>query len=355
MTRRANDEELSTEPSDLGFRQAIDGRLDKALAGGGLDDLHSLLVVHQGRLVFERYFAGEDKRWGQSLGRIDFGPDDLHDLRSVTKSVVGLLYGIALGESAVPPPDAVLVDCFPDYADLRADPDRRRMTLGHALSMKLGLRWDEELPYSDARNSEIAMELAADRCRFVLEQPFVAEPGDWWIYNGGATALIARILESGTGRSLRDFAETRLFDPLGITAVDWIVGRDGVHSAASGLRLRPRDLAKIGRLVLQGGRWEGRSVVPEDWLSASFEWRSQLHNGNGYGYFWWLGKLANGSVWQAAIGNGGQRLFLLPSDALIVIVTAGAYDQPDAWQIPARLLDDIVLPAHVNRPAPDGG
>jgi CubicO group peptidase (beta-lactamase class C family) len=211
-----------------------------------------------------------DETWGRPLGTVAFGPETLHDLRSVTKSLVGLLYGMALADGKVPPPDAVLVDQFPEYPDLAADPARRRLTVAHVLSMTLGLEWNENLPYTSAANSEIAMELAPDRYRFVLERPIVGSPGQRWGYNGGATALLGRLIARGVAAGLPDYARAALFAPLGITAFDWIKGQDGTPSAASGLRLAPRDLARIGQLVIQRGRWDGRQVVPASWIDASF-------------------------------------------------------------------------------------
>ena len=159
----------------------------------------------------------------------------------MTKSLVGLLYGIALADGKVPPPAAVLVDQFPEYPDLAADPARRRLTVAHALTMTMGLEWNENLPYTSAANSEIAMERAPDRYRFVLEQPVREAPGSRWGYNGGATALLGRIIARGVGAALPDHAETVLFGPLGIAQFEWIRGQDGAPSAASGLRLTPRN------------------------------------------------------------------------------------------------------------------
>ncbi|MEQ8653444.1 MAG: serine hydrolase [Kiloniellales bacterium] len=333
------------EPEATGFRTDPGDSLDAAVDAGELEYLHGVVVIKDGQLVTERYYPGRDWRWGRDLGVVDFDADSIHDLRSVTKSIVGLLYGIALDEGLVPPPDAVLVEQFPAYEDLIADPKRRRMLVWHALAMKLGTEWNEELPYSDPRNSEIAMEMAPDRYRFVLDRPFVKKPGSWWDYNGGATALIAHLIERGSGQSLKDFARERLFEPMGIEEIDWIQGSDGVYSAASGLRLRPRDLAKIGQLVLHGGRWEGRQLVPEAWLEESFTPRTTLFSGIKYGYHWWLGETRAGAPWMAGFGNGGQRLFILPSAKLIVAVTAGRYNHPEAYKIPVAVIVEHVLPA----------
>src|SRR5262249_3781630 len=161
-------------------------------------------------------------------GRVSFGAETLHDLRSVTKSIVGLLYGIALERGLVPPPEAPLLPSFPEYPDLAADPQRMRLTVGHALPMTLGLAWDEiDRPYTDPANSEIAMENAADRYRFVLERPIVAEPGTRWTYSGGAVALIGALIARGAGKPLPEFAREALFEPLGISAFDWAAGQDG--------------------------------------------------------------------------------------------------------------------------------
>src|SRR5262249_36273337 len=144
-----------------------------------LDGLHAVLVSQGGNLVFEYYGRGEDETESRGhFGPVTFGPDVPHDLRSVSKSVVGLAYGIALAAGKVPPPEAKLYDQFPEYPDLASQPGRDRITIHHVLSMTLGFDWDElTVPYGDdLRNSEIAMEAAPDRTRFILERPMVKEP-----------------------------------------------------------------------------------------------------------------------------------------------------------------------------------
>ena len=187
----------------------------------------------------------------------------------MSKSIVSLLYGIALERGEVPKVNTPLLDLFPDYADLGGDPDRRQRTIEHALTMTLGMDWDEARPYTDPENSEIAMEMAPDRYRYILERPLVAEPGTRWIYSGGATALIGEILQRGTGQTLADYASAHLFASLGILRFEWNAGRDGTLSPASGLRLTAPDLLKIGRLILNNGVWNDHRVVPEAWLTAS--------------------------------------------------------------------------------------
>ena len=247
----------------------------------------------------------------------------------------------------MPALDQPLVDHFP-YAELAADPARRRMTVAHALSMTLGTEWDESLPYIDPRNSEIAMEMAPDRYRFVLERPLVAEPGSRWVYNGGTTALLAHLIAEGTGTPLHDYAREKLFGPLGITDTEWMRGSNGEPAAASGLRMRPRDLARIGQLVLDGGRWGERQVVPAEWLGVSFEPRAPSVEELAYGYQWWLWpreRRADGRRWMAAFGNGGQRLTIMPHLGLVVVVMAGNYNQSDAWRLPVTIIAEILIPA----------
>ena len=230
--------------------------LDKAVAENRVWNLHGVVVVRHGRLVLERYFEGEDNARGQPWGKVSFDAGTSHDLRSVTKSIVGLLYGIALADGKVPRPEASLLASFSEYPDLAADPARSRWTIGHVLTMTMGTDWDElSVPYSDPTNSEIAMDRAPDRYRFVLGEPVVMAPGTRWIYNGGATALLARIIAKGTGKRLQAFAREVLLDPLGIGPTEWFTDDLGDAIAASGLRMTPRDLARIGLLMLNSGMW----------------------------------------------------------------------------------------------------
>lgn len=331
-------------PAEVGLAPDMGAQIDARVDDGSFENLHAVIVARGGKLVLERYYDGEDEYWGRPRGRVAFDANELHDLRSVTKSLVGLLYGIALAEGKVPPLDAALVDQFPEYPDLAADPMRRRITVAHALTMKMGTEWDEGLSYANPRNSEHAMELADDRYRFVLDRPMLKEPGSRWVYNGGATAVLGRLIAKGSGMSLRDYADEKLFKPLGIDAFYWVRGRDGEYVAASGLRLRPRDLAKIGQLVLDEGRWEGKQIVPADWLAQSFQIRASVDELN-YGYHWWLGpQTAEGVRWVAGFGNGGQRLYIVPTLDLLVVVMAGNYNDRNAWKLGVAIITEIVLP-----------
>lgn len=309
---------------------------------GQLPGLHAVLVTRGKTTLAEVYFPDTDEVWGREIGMRAHGPATLHDLRSVTKSIVGLLYGIALADGLVPPPEAPLLRQFPEYADL-ATPERDAITIADVLTMRSGLHWDETLPYTDPRNSEIAMERAPDRIRFVLEQPVVAPAGTQFTYSGGATALLAELIARGTGKPIDVFARERLFDPLGLWRYEWVRGADGRPSAASGLRLTARGLASIGELMLDGGAYGDRQIIPKDWIDRSLTAYVDSPPLR-YGYHWWLSP-KDAPVWSAALGNGGQRMSIIAPLDLVVVVYAGNYNQPDAWQVPAAVITKYVVPA----------
>lgn len=341
---------VAASPEDAGFSPDLADKLEAGIRSGLLHDLHAVLVSRAGELVVERYYTGPDEDWGKPLGVVNFGSDNLHDLRSVTKSIVGLLYGIALDRNMVPPPYAPLLAQFPEYSDLAADPQRARLTILNALNMTLGMQWDEARPYTDPANSEIEMENASDRNHFILSRPFVAAPGERWIYSGGAVALIGHLIAKGAGMTLPEFARHVLFEPLGIKEFGWAVGRDGVASAASGLRLRPRDLLRIGQLVLADGTWDGRRVISHQWLKDSFRPAVSTDQGVEYGRLWYIGESTTPALpgprrWVAGFGNGGQRLFIMPDAGVTTVIFCGAYNRPDQWMTPIRIWREIIIPS----------
>lgn len=330
--------------SSAGWGQSMEDRLGDAVAAKEIVGLHGTVVMLDGEKIAEAYFPGEDERWGTPIGLVEHGPQTLHDLRSVTKSVVGLLYGIALSEGLVPPPEARLLDQFPQYADLRDGSGREDITIEDTLTMQMGTQWDENLPYTDPRNSEIAMENAKDRYRFVLDRPMAEKPGTVWSYSGGAVAVLAKLIADGSGQDIDDFARSRLFAPLGIEDFEWVRGHDGVPSAASGLRLTARDLGKIGVMIAQKGVYDGKEVVPSSWLDASFQAAASIEPGFDYGFLWYLLAGPNGDRIIIAVGNGGQRLTVQPRAGAAVATFAGNYNKPDAWRTSVRVLVDFAIP-----------
>lgn len=335
--------------------QEIAQRLAQAQQDGKVYGLHTLLVSQGGKLIIEHYGRGEDEAWGYPLGTVAFGPDVLHDLRSVSKSVVGLVYGIALAAGKVSSPEAKLYDQFPEHVDLANQPGRDRLTIHHVLSMTLGLEWDElTVPYGDPRNSENAMEAAPDRFRFILDRPITDAPGAKWTYCGGATALLGRLISKGTGDALHDYARRVLFEPLGFGPSKWSVGSDGEPRSASGLRLLPRDMLKVGEILLAGGSWNGGRLVPDEWVERAATAVVTIDHGRSYGYHWYMGDLAAGAAtqplhWVGGIGWGGQRLFVFLGLDLVVAMNCGNYRKPGLEQsrVTGVVLTEVVLPSFI--------
>jgi CubicO group peptidase (beta-lactamase class C family) len=322
-------------------------RLAEAIEAGRAPGLHAVVAIRNGDVILEHYGVGEDYAWGDALGVVTFGPETLHDVRSVTKSVVALLYGIALDDGLVPDPNEPLFSHFAEYADLAGDPERAHITVEDALTMTLGLGWDEDAPYTTTANSEIAMEHAPDRYRYVLERPIAEEPGTRWRYCGGATTLLGGLIAKGSGRPLDAFARERLFEPLGIRSFAWMRGSDGEGAAASGLRLTTPDLAKIGQLVLARGTSNGREIVPSSWIDRTLTYRVTIEDWFGYGYQWYVSAISTPDgawhPWVGALGNGGQRIDVVPDLDLVVAFAGGRYDEEDTFTTPMSVLENVIL------------
>jgi CubicO group peptidase (beta-lactamase class C family) len=311
-------------------------------------NVHAVLIEHDRHLVYEQYFSGPDESWGRPLGRVTFTRETLHDLRSVTKSVVSALVGMANSSGAIPSLDAPLLDYFPEYSDLAA-PERQRITIRHALMMGAGFEWHEDIPYNDPKNDEIVMTRSPEPIRYVLSRPIIAAPGTTWRYNGGTTQVLGTIVQRAVKQPLVDYAKAMLFDPLGITDFEWLGSLGGVPAAASGLRLRPRDLAKFGSVYLNDGQWNGRTIVPQDWVRESTRRRMTFpaQKARGYAYQWWQACYTTPSgvlEVPTAVGNGMQRIFLLRAHKAAVTVLSGRYND-FRTNPPERLLLEFIIPA----------
>ena len=257
-------------------------------------NVHAVLVARGGKLVFERYFRGTDEIYDRRVENVTFDADTLHDMKSVSKSVASLAFGIAIDRGLIRSVDEPIFSFFPELSDLRT-PEKDRLRLVHALTMSMGLKWVEATPSTgDDNNDEARMHMASDQCRYVLGLPSTAPPGQEFFYNTGALALLSAIMRKATGRPLDEFVRENLFEPLGITRMEWMRYK-GDTDAGGGLRLRPRDMAKIGQLVLAGGRWNDRQIVSKAWIDASTTPRIEATDDHFYGYLWWLGRsLLNG-------------------------------------------------------------
>jgi len=331
-------------PETVGMRGETLAALPRWLDGLPGSNLHGIAVARNGRLIFEHYRSGDDERFGM----VTHGPAVKHDLRSVTKVVIGLLIGDAVARRLIPDLDMPLFEFLPDYADLWRD-GRERIRLRNLLTMSSGLEWDENLPLTDPAHGEVRLWISKDRLRTALEPPLVWEPGSVWAYSGDCTELLAAVLRKVSGKPLDEYAREVLFEPLGITSAEWNCHADGSPSASGGLRLCLPDLAKIGQLVVDGGRWAGQSVLPEGWIVQSLTPQIGMDDRLFfYGFHWWLGRsLVNGHeiAWAAGIGLGGQRLFVVPALSLVAAITAGHYaDAMQSW-LPLVVLNRFVLGA----------
>jgi CubicO group peptidase (beta-lactamase class C family) len=320
-------------------------RMADRLAASSDANVHAVLVARSGKLVFERYFRGSDEINGRPVGKVTFDADTLNNVKSVSKSVASLAVGIAIDRGLIGSVNEPVLSFFPELSDLRS-PEKERIQLLHALTMSMGLEWVEATPSNEGNNDEERMHMAPDPCRYVLGLAATAPAGQEFFYNTGALTLVSAIIRKATGRPLDEFARATLFEPLGITGVEWTRVK-GDSDAGGGLRLRPRDMAKIGQLVLAGGRWNDRQVVSKAWIDASMTPRLDATGVYFYGYLWWLGRsLFNGREvhWAGALGRGGQSIRIVPELDLVVVVTAGYYQDysPQAFQVQSGIFRDVL-------------
>lgn len=326
--------------------QGMDGAMLRGIAArftaGAEAHAHAVVVARHGALVYEHYFTGEDWRWTSPLGVVGFDAATRHDLRSITKSVTSLIVGAALDRGWIEDLDTPVFSYFPEHGELRSSA-KDRITLAHLLTMSAGFAWDERGAWDSPNNNERLMDEARDPYRYVLEQDVATPPGRIYDYCGGAPTLLQGVIQKTSGKPLDVVAREVLLAPLAITDAEWTRFPNGDVRGYGGLRLRPRDLAKIGQLVLDRGVWQGRQIIRPEWIAASTAPRI---NGDGiffYGYLWWLGRFLverHEIRWIAAFGNGGQRLYIVPRLDLVVAVNAGAYTAP-------QIVGEIVLKRHV--------
>jgi len=218
--------------------------------------------------------------------------------------------------------------------------------LVHALTMTMGLKWVEAIPSNEGDNDEGQMHMSSDPCRYVLGLPVTAPPGQEFFYNSGALTLLSAIIHKVAGKPLDVFVRGALFEPLGITEFEWTRVK-GDTDASGSLRLRPRDIAKIGQLVLAGGRWNDRQIVSKAWIETSTAAKLKATDNQSYGYLWWLGGARfNGRRvnWVGALGRGGQYIRIVPELDLVVAVTAGYYQDysPQAFRVQFSVFSDVL-------------
>jgi CubicO group peptidase (beta-lactamase class C family) len=346
---------LAPAADDQGMNRAMLASLDVELASGKHGYVDSMLVIRHGKVVYEktydrsrdyaRLFAGKGASGIYNYYDPGWHPyykgTALHTLQSVSKSVTSALIGIAIARGEIPGVDAKVMPYFADFK-IPADPlgFRERMTLADVLTMRTGIRWDEETAaYTDPANNCAAMEGTEDWVRYVLEQPMAEAPGKTFVYNSGATELLSYLITKATGKPADEYAKEHLFAPLGITDFYWKRTPKGLSDTEGGLYLAPRDLAKIGELYSKDGVWNGKRLLPEGWVKASTAPATGTYDKRfGYGFQWWVMPDAGA---YAAWGYGGQFLFVVPRLDLIVVFTGwNIYEHAELD--PSYALDHVI-------------
>lgn len=312
-------------------------RLDSMLAEAErIHPLSSLLVWHRGELVVERYYRG-------------MRADRVVNLKSVSKTLLSPLVGIALRDSLIPSVDVPLRELLPElYTRLDAspadDPRKDEIRLRHLLDMASGLETTSFHNYGEWAASR---DWGWDQ----LRRPVECAPGRCYQYSTGVTHLLGIVLAEVTGKSLRDYAREVLFEPLDAPLPTWDRSPRGYYLGGNNMALRPRDLLEVGVLYLNDGRHEGRQLVPADWIERS--WRPRFRspwNGMGYGHLWWTSDWGGEEVFSAW-GYGGQFLVVVPRLDLAVVATSSlARGERGHNRRMRRFFDRHVIPAF--QPAP---
>jgi CubicO group peptidase (beta-lactamase class C family) len=276
--------------------------------------VHSMLIIKDGKLVFEEYFY-------------EYNIDSLHELRSASKSFISALTGKAINRGYIKGKADKVLSYFPDYVPLNDSPLKSKITIENLLTNQSGLDCDISNPNS--KGDETKMNYSDDWIKFTLDLPMIDTPAGKGMYCSGNPITLGRIIEKASAKPLSVFANENLFKPLGIQHYKWNFRPD--KSSAEDfcqLYLRPRDMAKFGLMYLNGGKWNRKQVIPANWVQESFAKHSVIQNVN-YGYLWWLKYLEKDGVrysGMAAQGNGGQRIFIFPDQQLVVVTTGGNYN-----------------------------
>jgi CubicO group peptidase (beta-lactamase class C family) len=307
-----------------------------AILGGNDKNVHSILLIKNGKLVFEEYFYGYDR-------------ETLHYLASVSKSITSILIGIAIDQRFTAAVGTTAYEFFPEYTGTKWIDRKYPITLQHILTMAAGLDWDATR-YSrrDPRHTTHQMYASDNPIQFVLQRDLIEAPGEKFYYNSGLTILLGGIVKNTSGLYIDKFAEQYLFTPLGIWDYRWDKFPDGNIQTDGGLSLRPRDMAKIGYMVMKNGKWKDRQIVPEEWIIES----TKKHidgRGIGYGYQWWIGQtpINNQTIKVLfASGHGGQKIFILPDLDLVAVFTSRVFNSK-GHSAPEGFLLKYIIPSIV--------
>ncbi len=288
--------------------------------------IRSVIVVRHGYLVLEAYTPL-------------VGPDTRQPIYSCTKSLTSALVGIALDRGYLSSLDTPMLDFFPGRRCANPDPLKRSITLENLLTMTPGVKWWEMIAFHPD-NTLMQMERSVDWVQFFLDLPLQADPGTAWEYDSGGAHVLSAIIQQECGQSLAVFAQENLLAPLGIGPVDWPADPQGISYGYRGVSMTAPDMARFGLLYAQGGAWEGRRILSEQWVKESTRRRIGAAFGQGYACLWWVPPFGG----HAANGYMGQRIFVLPERDLVVVMTSGITGQA-MMSLPESLMIRFILPA----------
>ena len=335
----------SADAGKLGWNTAKFAQIETRIADQTWKGITSVVVVHRGKLVYEQYFNGGAR-------------DTLNDMRSATKTLTALLAGAAIDRGLIANVQAKVYAYFSDLQPLRnSDPRKDAFTLEDLLTMSSLWECDDDNAFSTG--NEERMYVSENWLRFALElpikgfAPWMRKPADSpygraFSYCTSGSFVAGAVVERATHRHLDAFAADVFEKPLGITRSTWNFSPDGIAMGGGGTRYTSRDVAKIGRMIADGGRWQGRQIVSKRWIDAMLTPRAQARDDAEYGYQIWRfhfpveGKKQ--AVW-AMSGNGGNYVFLLPEKELVAVVTSKAYNRPYAHPQSQELFRDFILTA----------
>jgi CubicO group peptidase (beta-lactamase class C family) len=306
-----DDWKVST-PAEQGVDPALVAEL--YLNATELETLYGLLVVKNGHLVAEKYF-NEGTVEQKAL------------LQSASKSYISALVGIALDQGCLSSVDQRMLDFFPESADRIADPRKAQITIRHMLQMRAGYPDEEtDSAYLDAL-------YWGEYLPLIVDFPLVSDPGTKFHYSNLTSSWLAIILARACDIDLKSYAQQHLFSPMGIEVGDWLQDRDGHYIGSGGIHLTAREAAKFGVLYLDDGEYEGKQIIPADWVRDSLRTYSE-HVRNygmsvrfrdmGYGYQWWSAR-AGEHHFNFAWGHGGQLIVLLDELDMVIVTTADPF------------------------------
>ena len=329
-SKKKNEQPLLNNKPFNSISEKILNEITDSIYSGYYPNIHSLLIFNAREIVYEKYFEGEDQIWGDELGLVKFDKNTLHDVRSVSKSVVSACIGVAIDEGKIKSVDQKVFDFFEDYSNLKNE-QNQDLTIHHLLTMSSGFEWDETVP---VKNTEGELEKSTDKVGFVLSRSMQHHPGEKWNYSAGNTELLANIILRSTGKNVYQYAKEKLFDKINIDNSSWTnyTGTD-IPASASGLRLTTRGLLNFGLLYLNDGKWENEQIISDSWVNESLKSLILIDASDeqkpGYGYqFWtWEYPFRGENIHMAgASGNGGQQIYVDKENEIVIVFTAGNYN-----------------------------